>query len=113
MNIAETVKKFNPPSDVLIVLILVLSSTASFGLGYLAGKDSVREGVVIDTSQIEQYEELTETERRFVASVSGTRYHLLSCPGAKQIKEENRIYFRSREDAEIAGYTPAANCPGL
>jgi hypothetical protein len=48
-----------------------------------------------------------------VASKSGTKYHLLTCPGAKQIKEENKIYFASVTEAEAAGYKPAANCPQL
>jgi hypothetical protein len=48
-----------------------------------------------------------------VASKSGTKYHLTTCPGAKQIKDENRIYFESATAATAAGYSPAANCPGL
>lgn len=48
-----------------------------------------------------------------VASKSGTKYHLLTCPGAKQIKPENKITFASPEAAEAAGYTKAANCKGL
>lgn len=48
-----------------------------------------------------------------VASKSGTKYHLLTCPGAKQIKPENKITFTSPEAAEAAGYTKAANCKGL
>ncbi len=48
-----------------------------------------------------------------VASKSGTKYHLVTCPGAKQIKEENKVYFASSAEAEAAGYGAAANCPGL
>jgi hypothetical protein len=48
-----------------------------------------------------------------VGSKSGTKYHLPSCPGAKQIKPENRIEFATIELAVAAGYKPAANCPGL
>ncbi len=48
-----------------------------------------------------------------VASKSGTKYHFLWCPGAKQIKEQNRIVFETTAAARAAGYTPAANCPGL
>jgi hypothetical protein len=48
-----------------------------------------------------------------VASKSGTKYHLSTCPGAKQIKSENKITFNSVKEAEAAGYKPAANCPGL
>jgi Metal binding domain of Ada len=48
-----------------------------------------------------------------VASKSGTKYHLPTCAGAKQIKPENLVTFASSKEAEMAGYTPAANCPGL
>lgn len=54
-----------------------------------------------------------EAEEMFVASKKGQRYHLLQCPGAQQIAEENKIYFASKEEAESAGYSPARNCPGL
>lgn len=48
-----------------------------------------------------------------VGSRSGTKYHLSTCPGAKQIKPENLINFSSIAAAEAAGYKPAANCPEL
>jgi hypothetical protein len=53
------------------------------------------------------------TGGQVVASKSGTKYHLPTCPGAKQIKEANKIVFDSVAAAEAAGYKPAANCPGL
>ena len=51
-----------------------------------------------------------KTVKNFVASKSGTKYHALTCPGAKQIKESNKIFFAAETDAEAAGYTRAANC---
>ncbi len=48
-----------------------------------------------------------------VASKSGSKYHLPTCPGAKQIKPANLISFPSTAAAEAAGYTPASNCKGL
>jgi hypothetical protein len=48
-----------------------------------------------------------------IGSKSGTKYHLPTCPGASQIKSENRIEFASVAAAVAAGYKPAANCPGL
>lgn len=51
--------------------------------------------------------------QKFVGSKNGSKYHFPWCPGAKQMKEENKIWFSSKEDAEKAGYTPAANCKGL
>lgn len=52
-------------------------------------------------------------EAKVVGSRSGTKYHLTTCPGAKQIKPENLINFSSVAAAEAAGYKPAANCPEL
>lgn len=48
-----------------------------------------------------------------VGSKNGTKYHLPSCPGAKQISEKNKITFNSIEEARAKGYTPASNCKGL
>ncbi len=50
---------------------------------------------------------------KIVASRSGTKYHLITCSGAKRIKEKNKIFFSSETEAEAAGYEPAANCPEL
>lgn len=49
----------------------------------------------------------------YVASKSGTKYHLVTCSGAKRIKDENKVFFATKNDAEAAGYTAAANCPGI
>lgn len=49
----------------------------------------------------------------FVASKKGKYYHLPDCPGAKSIKPENKVEFKSVDDAQRAGYDPAQNCPGL
>ncbi|MEN9920815.1 MAG: Metal binding domain of Ada, partial [Candidatus Parcubacteria bacterium] len=45
-----------------------------------------------------------------VASKTGSKYHLPTCPGAKQIKPENLVSFATASAAQAAGYTPAANC---
>jgi hypothetical protein len=52
-------------------------------------------------------------EKKYVGSKSGTKYHLLTCAGAKTIKETNKIYFSSKEDAQKNGYSPAQNCKGI
>ena len=49
----------------------------------------------------------------FVASKNGTKYYIPTCGGASRIKEENKIWFTTKAEAEKAGYGPAANCPGL
>lgn len=49
----------------------------------------------------------------YVASKNGSKYYLVSCSSANRIKRGNKVYFVSKQDAEAAGYGPAANCPGL
>ena len=50
---------------------------------------------------------------QFVGSKNGNKYHYPWCAGAQRIKEENKIWFASTEEATAKGYTPATNCPGL
>lgn len=118
-------------NDLFTVAVIVLVSLASFGLGRLSVfYETPREGVV----SIEQAEILSETplnsegnvasvsavteratppEGAYVASKEGSKYHLPWCSGAQQIKEENKIFFQTKADAEAAGYTPASNCKGI
>lgn len=123
------------PADMLIILILVLSSTLAFGLGVLAGKDMAKTGgkdgfwieelpkgqgienggpaaalSAVVTSGLAPVGKASGT---YVASKNGTKYYLPSCGSSKRIKEENRIWFDTKAEAEAAGYGPAANCPGL
>jgi hypothetical protein len=95
-------------------LLVILVGVAAFGLGRLSAGEQGGGGLRI-------YQEALPAatgaaageERRFVASKSGSRYYLPTCSGAKQIKEENKVWFGTKEAAEATGYTPAANCPGL
>ncbi len=50
---------------------------------------------------------------KFVASKKGTKYHRTDCPGAQTMKDENKLYFQTEEEARAAGFAPAGNCPGL
>lgn len=70
-------------------------------------------GVAASLKETESTPVAITTVGQVVASKSGTKYHLPTCPGAKQIKEANKIIFDSVAAAEAAGYKPAANCPGL
>jgi len=94
--------------EVALILIVILTASASFGLGKLSVLTEHEEVMIKDTSH-----NLPEEGRKVVASIKGERYHLLSCPGARTIAPENRITFPSREVAEMSGYSPALNCDGL
>lgn len=54
-----------------------------------------------------------KVEKNFVASKNGTKYYFPWCSGVDKIKEENKIWFASKEDAKQKGYTPAKGCKGL
>lgn len=118
------------PPHVVTVGILVLSTTAAFGLGILAGKDMEREtekGFWIEERGSEALgkpaspgpfpsaaKASTGTPGvGYVASKSGTKYYLPTCTGVKRIKEENKVWYPTEEEARAAGLTPASNCPGL
>lgn len=53
------------------------------------------------------------TTGKYVASKNGTKYYLPTCGTVKRINEENKVWFQTKEQAEAAGFAPAANCPGL
>ncbi|MBI5912840.1 hypothetical protein HY839_00135 [Candidatus Azambacteria bacterium] len=44
----------------------------------------------------------------YVASKNGSKYYLTTCKNT--IKEANKVYFNTREDAEKAGFTPSQTC---
>ncbi|MBP3284481.1 MAG: hypothetical protein J6M02_03160 [Clostridia bacterium] len=46
----------------------------------------------------------------YVASKSGSKYHLATCSSAKKIKSANKTYFASASKAKAAGYSPCSIC---
>ncbi|MDQ5957786.1 MAG: hypothetical protein QG665_112 [Patescibacteria group bacterium] len=131
-SLTDWVKKNE--QDLWLALVLVLVAGVFFGLGRLTQISlnhepikitqpaQVGEALKFDTAKALTSPKSTATEAggsqvssqgKYVASKSGTKYHLPSCSGAKRIKEENKIWFQTADEARSAGYTPAANCPGL
>jgi hypothetical protein len=49
----------------------------------------------------------------YVASKTGTKYYIPSCATVKRIKDENKVWFTTKAEAEASGYQPASNCKGL
>lgn len=54
-----------------------------------------------------------EETGKFIGSVTSRKYYFPWCYSAEIIKRENRIIFKSREEAEKFGYQKAKNCKGL
>lgn len=120
--------------DIILIIGVILVSLISFAIGWTFGVSS---NIPSNQSNIEikqlndkelkaymkenasQKEKIGEKQNadnkeiKIVGSENGEVYHLPWCPGAKQIKEENKIFFKSKKEAENRGYRPAKNCPGL
>lgn len=120
--------RFGSSEGVAVVLIALIATT-SFALGMLSEHEDVPVTLLPASAIFSEgsSESLTSDDKAgatvnesarvagglLVASKQGTKYHLPWCAGARTIKEENKIWFPSKEEAEAAGYTAAANCKGL
>jgi len=45
-----------------------------------------------------------------LASSRGKKYYPVDCPAANNIKNENRVYFKTASEAEAKGYTLSGSC---
>lgn len=107
--------------DIFVILVIIFVGFGGFGLGRLSLIQEEKTPVTIKSetpsqggeSDSKKIADNDNIENRFIASSKGSKYHLPWCPGAERIKEENKIWFASEEDAQRAGYTPAGNCKGL
>ena len=117
--------------EIFTATVIFLVGLGSFGLGRLSALQTQKQPVTIippqagdagsaDASSAAAGAEglavkaaATSAMGRYVGSQSGAAYHLLWCPGAQRIKEANKIWFQTKEEAEKKGYKPAGNCPGL
>ncbi|MDP1689766.1 MAG: hypothetical protein Q8L52_00985 [bacterium] len=108
------------PRDVVIIAVLLLASSASFTLGYLAGREGGQGSEITfqETPAAPSKSPASEVGAPtgsvgVVASKNGTKYYLPSCAGADRISSANKVSFASVAAAVAAGYAPAANCKGL
>lgn len=98
--------------EIAFAIILILVGLASFGLGRLSVLSDGKQPVRIEYGEQGASPSMVKNGA-VVGSKNGSKYHLPWCSGAQRIKEENKVYFDSIEDAKRNGYTAAANCPGL
>ncbi|MEK7613880.1 MAG: Ada metal-binding domain-containing protein [Patescibacteria group bacterium] len=124
-NILEKIKEFPREywNDLFVIGVILVVSLASFGLGRLSVLYTEKEEEFAisyvpqvpseSIPQVAGVEAATPTAQVYVASKLGSKYHLPWCSGAQTMKEENKIYFNSKAEAEAAGYTPALNCKGI
>lgn len=106
--------------DLYIVLMIILVGTASFGLGKLSAYEKNKTPISIIKTRETLYASVLESQTNninvsgeVVASKSGTKYYYPWCTGVARIKEENKVWFNTIEEARATGLTPASNCTGL
>ncbi|MCC7160573.1 hypothetical protein IT399_02555 [Candidatus Nomurabacteria bacterium] len=119
--------------DIMVVIIVILVGLGSFELGRLS-KESDTGGIKISSVQEKGDYKLEyanqganavssvksantinsiikdNSGKNFFASNRGSKYYSLGCSAGKTIKQENRIYFTTGEEAERAGYTLSSSC---
>lgn len=115
MSISNWPKKIN--THLLVLIIVVLGVSLAWGMVKVQSTSAAKNPISVlhnaDLAPAVSSTVAGVVEGRVVASKRGTKYHLLSCPGAKTITKSNKIYFDSPTEAEAAGYTRAANCKTL
>ena len=115
--------------ELYLVAIIILVAIISFGMGRLSKIREEKTPITIENvatsteiiantssqpSTLLQRGRLTaDANKIFVASRNGKKYYYAWCDSAKTIKEQNRVWFTLKEEAEKAGYEPAVNCKGL
>lgn len=97
--------------SIALVSIIVLSCTASFGLGRLSVAEQARanDDVEIIVPKLGALG-IDESNYKYLASKSGTRYYPIGCKSANRIKDENKVYFNTLEEAQEGGLTLASGC---
>ena len=118
--------------DILVILIVILVGLGSFGLGRLS-KSGSSEGIKIEypavmenqpasavsavktesvTQKVNLGNQLSTNSavKSYFASNRGSKYYSIGCSGGKTIKQENKIYFSTKEEAERAGYELSSSC---
>ena len=129
-------------ADLVIVLIIALVGTASFGLGKLSAIEKKKTPIVVyktdqallsavlrnstmttegeggassdsRAAQSSAVATLAASKGLVFSSKTGKKYYYPWCSGADRIKEVNKVWFGTIEQARAAGLTPISGCTGL
>ena len=120
--------------ELLIIMIIMATALGSFMLGKITqrgsspvvinsdpnliirtpeqakmAKSSPTTAAVVNASQSTS---TTDSSQKgdYVASSRGKKYYPVDCAAASSLKESNKIYFQTMEEAEGKGYTLSASC---
>jgi hypothetical protein len=124
--------------DILIILIIILVGIASFLLGRLSKKGQNGQFKVIypngqanaisglneaqnglnlqknanlsQNTVLDKNSDISIPKGNFFASKRGKKYYALGCSAGKTIKDSNKVWFNTGEEAVLAGYELSSSC---
>lgn len=120
--------------DLLVILIIVATAAGSFMLGKITQKEAspvvinTDPNLILRTPQQAQIAKSggstaavvnaaqsldaspTGPKGDYVASKRGKKYYPVDCSAASSLKESNKIYFQTVEEAEAKGYSLSTSC---
>lgn len=127
-HLKDKIKGFGYADKSLILqaFIVILVAIGSFGLGRLSLQSPKNEKVAIVNLDPEGGGNLTyykksataqtasvtsnTTQGVYVASKNGKLYYRVGCGASSRIKDENKIYFNTAQEAEDAGLQGSSSC---
>ena len=117
-NIQDTWLKIKRFLDVALgegglLVIVAVVGLGAFGLGRLSAMENTRAPMTASAAPAALSTQTLPLGGEFVAARSGSAYYFPWCSGARSIKGENQVWFRTAAAAEKAGYAPGKNCRGL
>lgn len=100
-----------------ITSLLLLISFLTFASGFLLGsmhKSNNNQSSVIkieqNPSNINVNNIINQDLSQFVASRNSDIFYPIDCSSANNIKEENKVYFETRQEAIKNGFRASSNC---
>jgi hypothetical protein len=111
-------------STLIYLCIIIGVGIGSFGLGRISTSDNLlrsnnlkiveREPLLENKNnninEVSQIQTQAMGERVYVASKNGKMYYNIGCSGASRIKDENKVWFSTKEEAEKSGYALSSTC---
>ena len=121
LNVYKKVKAWcgDNRNDLFIASLIFFTGLSGFGLGRLSVDLkpnlplSVTQPIDGQSRGVIPSNGVEGNNKKVVASRHGTTYYFPWCSGAKRIKEENKVWFTTKEIAQKAGLKPAGGCHGL
>lgn len=96
----KTYTDTNPPSEVITYRVMAYKGTD-------IGSSTQ---VVFDNSKPKETPPEPEKEVQYIGNSNTKKFHYPSCRSVKDIKDSNKVYFYSRDEAINAGYSPCGIC---